>query len=723
MTGKELIRVAGRYYVLGTSTWIDDRTRVLKHGDSFAVFDRFGDLHPVAAGQNGLFHEGTRYLSRYELLVGDARPVLLNSTVKNSNTLLAVDLTNPDLYDDDRLIMPSGSLHLFRGRLLWRDLCCERLRISNYTSKAVTLPMRFRFEADYVDIFEVRGSPRPRRGRMLPPEVSGEGVVLRYRGLDGVVRRTRLRFGTKPDTIGESEACFRLTIPPGGEQELRLWIYLDAQAASIEAVSYEALLHESAETLQRRRRGDCEIFTSNEQFNDWINRSQADLHMLTTYNEHGPYPYAGIPWFSTPFGRDGLITALEYLWINPEIARGVLGYLAARQAASVNSEQESEPGKILHEVRKGEMAALGEIPFGCYYGSVDSTPLFIILAGAYYERTDDRAFIEAIWRNIESALAWIDRYGDVDGDGFVEYLRHNPRGLVHQGWKDSDDSVFHADGRPAEGYVALCEVQGYVYAAKRYGAKLARILGRSEYAEELSRQAEQLRRTFDERFWCENLHTYAIALDGDKRRCRIRSSNAGQALFTGIVPPYRVPPLVRTLMSPGSFSGWGVRTLDAAEARYNPMSYHNGSVWPHDNALIAAGMARYGRRKEAMRILTGLFNASLQMDLHRLPEVFCGFVRRPDEGPMVYPSACVPQAWASAAAFLLLQSCLGLTFDAPARQLRFDNPVLPDYVRHMEIRNLRVADASLDLVLHRHEQDVSVNVLRKRGDLSIAVIV
>ncbi len=719
----DLIHLQGKYYVSGGSSRIDDRTRVLKHGDSFAVFDRFGDLPPVGAEQNGLFHEGTRYLSRLELAIAGRRPVLLNSTVKNNNTLLAVDLTNPDLYMDGECVATSGALHLFRGRILWAGWCSERIRMTNYTSRTLEIPLTIRFDADYRDIFEVRGKARERRGRLLPASVRDADVTLGYEGLDGVERRTHLTFGTRPDSLTESEAVFRVVIPPRGEQELGLWIHFDGSTRERPRASYEALVRESSETLERRRRGDCELFSSNEQFNDWLNRSQADVHMLTTYNEFGAYPYAGIPWFSTPFGRDGIITALQYLWINPDIARGVLSFLAAHQASSVAPEQEAEPGKILHELRKGEMAALGEIPFGCYYGSVDSTPLFVVLAAAYYDQTADLEFIESLWPNVERALEWIDHFGDADGDGFVEYLRHNPRGLVHQGWKDSDDSVFHADGAPAQGHIALCEVQGYVYAAKNGAARIAEALGRSEHAAALRREAATLRESFDRAFWCDDIQTYAIALDGDKRKCRVRSSNAGQALFTGIVAPHRVPRLAKTLLSSGSFSGWGIRTLDAAEIRYNPMSYHNGSVWPHDSALVAAGLARYGKKREATRILTGLFNASLQMDLHRLPEVLCGFTRRPDEGPMVYPSACVPQAWAAGSVFMLVQACLGLTFDAPQRRLSFENPMLPDYIDRMEIRNLRVGGASIDLLLHRHEQDVSVNVIHKRGDLSITITV
>jgi glycogen debranching enzyme len=380
---------------------------------------------------------------------------------------------------------------------------------------------------------------------------------------------------------------------------------------------------------------------------------------------------------------------------------------------------ESEPGKILHETRKGEMSALGEVPFRCYYGSVDATPLFVMLAHSYYERTGDRPLIERLWPNLERALDWMDTYGDSDGDGFVEYFRRSDDGLVQQGWKDSNDSVFHADGTLAEGPIALCEVQGYVYAAKRGAAHLASMLGDQVRASALESEAALLRKRFQSAFWCDEISTYAMALDGQKKKCRIRTSNAGHCLFTGIASSDHAYQIAHSLLNKDFYSGWGIRTLASGESRYNPISYHNGSVWPHDNGVIAAGLARYGFKDMAGEIFAALLAVSSFVDLHRLPELFCGLDRRANEGPTLYPVACAPQAWAAGAIFLLLQSSLGLSLNGEKRQIRLDGPHLPEAIPELWIRDLRVGDASVDLFLERRANLVRFQILDKRGEVEV----
>ncbi len=715
----EVIRVNDQFYILATSSLADDRTRVLKQDDTFAVFDRYGDIRTVGQGVQGVYHEGTRHLSRLEFRLGKHRPLLLSSTVKDDNALLAVDLTNPDTYVKGEVAIARGTLHISRMMFLWRGRCYERLRLLNYGLVPVDLAFSLKFDADFADIFEVRGMKRARRGRRLQDTIEGGTIIMSYEGLDGILRRTKLECSPAPSRVFGSEAYFEATLQPKGDLTVFLTVSCEASGAAPRRLSYQHAFSEVSQVLYDSKTRACHIYTSNEGFNDWLNRSVADLQMMVTATSSGPYPYAGVPWFSTPFGRDGLITALECLWTNPDMAKGVLSYLAATQATEMIPEQDAEPGKILHEARSGEMASLGEIPFGRYYGSVDSTPLFVVLAGAYFERTGDLAFLRSIWPNIERGLRWIDTYGDPDDDGFVEYARHSPNGLVQQGWKDSSDSVFHADGTMAEAPIALCEVQGYVFAARRMAAQIALALGKPEYAGELWRKADALQQSFERAFWAEDLGTYVLALDGRKRPCRVRTSNAGHCLLTGIAQPDHAWAVAQTLLREESFSGWGIRTLASTEARYNPMSYHNGSVWPHDNALIAWGMARYGFKEPVMKILTGLFDASLFVDLHRLPELFCGFIRRPGEGPTLYPVACAPQAWASGAVFLLLQACLGLSIHGAEERIRLSNPALPEFLQQVRIENLRVGNAVVDLVLQRHPQDVSVRVARMEGQVVI----
>lgn len=721
----DVIRVTDQFYILATHPTAD-QTKVLKHGDTFAVFDHHGDIQPVGLGEQGLYHGGTRYLSHWVLEFGGTRPLLLNSTVTEDNDILSVDLTNPDVYVHGRVLLPRGTLHLARSKLLWNGVCYEQLRIRNYGTASVHASFSYHFAADFADIFEVRGLSRERRGRLLAERYGESTVVLAYEGLDGVVRRTILEYGMthalKLREVSHSGLYFDAELGPKEEAVFWLTVSCAVGDAVPQNLSYDGALTAVVEARERLRRPDCHVYTANEQFNEWLKRSQADLRMMLTETSQGLYPYAGVPWFSTVFGRDGIITAFEYLWVNPEIARGVLAYLAANQALEMNPEQDAEPGKVLHEVRSGEMAALGEVPFGRYYGSVDATPLFVVLAAAYYQRTGDRAFIEAIWPNIERALTWMEVYGDVDGDGFIEYVPRAARGLTNQGWKDSVDAVFHADGSLAQGPIALCEVQAYAYAARRGAAELAAMLGKDALAEALRAQAAELRQRFERAFWSEELGTYVLALDGEKRPCTVRTSNAGHALFAGIADAHRARTLAETLFREESFSGWGIRTVASDEVRYNPMSYHNGSIWPHDNALIGYGLANYGFKPLSHRLLTSLFDASLFMELHRVPELFCGFPRRPGQGPIRYPLACSPQAWAAAAVFLLLQASLGLSVEGAASRVVFSYPTLPEFLPSVEIRDLRVGNGSVDLIIERHDGDVAVRVLRREGDVGIVVV-
>jgi glycogen debranching enzyme len=718
---QDVIQVKDHFYVLATSALADDRTRVLKQGDTFGVFNRFGDIESIGLGEHGLYHGGTRHLSRLVVRLGDNSPQLLRSTIQDDNAFLTVDVMNVDIHHGEQVIVPRGSIHLFRSKFLWNSVCYEQLRISNFSMQLVETTIGLDFRADFADIFQVRGATRERSGTMLPARVEKDSVVLSYEGRDGNLRRTTLNFSPLPSRLTADCAEFLAALEP--KQEAAFYVSVSCGEETVRRTfSFDRARHEMTRSLEQERQRFCHVITSDSRFNNWVARSEADLQMMTTGNPEPEYPYAGVPWFNTVFGRDGILTARECLWTAPWMARGVLRYLAETQATEEIPEEEAEPGKILHEMRRGEMAALKEVPFGRYYGTVDATPLFVVLAGAYLNRTEDIAFVRTIWPNILAALYWLDKHGYADGDGFVEYFPKSNRGLVQQGWKDSHDSVFHEDGTLADAPIALCEVQGYVYAAKRIASQLAHRFENTELATRLSTQADDLQKKFEREFWDDDLNLYVLALDGEKRPCRVRTSNAGHCLFSGIADPEHAARAAQTLLSDSLFCGWGIRTLGSNEFRYNPMAYHNGSVWPHDNAIVAAGLARYGFKHAAVRIFEGLFEVTHFMELCRLPELFCGFHRRSEvEGPTLYPVACAPQSWAAAAPYLLIEACLGLSIDSHKKQIHLSSPCLPGFLPELRLENLRVAESTVDLLLRGHGPDVRAEIVRGDGGVQITV--
>ncbi len=709
----------GPFYIAATQP-AGAPLRTLKYGDTFAVFDSSADIAAASGCSAGLFHLDTRYLSRLELFVNGMPPLLLGCNLRDDNSALFVDLTNPDLVAEDRIVLERDSVHILRTAFLWRATAYQRLRVRNYGDRTISLQIAMLFANDFADLFEVRGAHRERRGTATSRLRGKNEVVLSYLGLDDRQRRTVLTFDPAPERLTADSATYDFTLDPGETRPIFLAICCDPDVAR--PLPFLRGLISARRELRESARHRTSVETSNDRFNEMLCRSAADLAILITETPQGPYPYAGIPWFSTTFGRDGLITALQMLWWSPEVALGVLRRLAVYQATKTDPLADAEPGKILHEMRGGEMAALREVPFGLYYGSVDSTPLFVLLAGLYVERTGDIEAIAELWPHIEASLGWIDGPGDPDRDGFVEYRRASERGLANQGWKDSHDSIFHADGRLAEGAIALVEVQGYVYAAKRMAARCARLIGRDDVAPGLEGEAQRLAERFEAAFWCPEIETYALALDGEKNPCRVRTSNAGQALFTGITSAQRAARVAAGLLQANFFSGWGIRTVATGEARYNPMSYHDGSIWPHDNALIALGLARYGHKQAIAALFEGLFRAANYMDLRRLPELFCGFPRQRGHGPTLYPVACAPQAWASATPFTLLEAALGLQFDPFKKEIRLCNPMLPPFLDEVFLRNLRLCGSSVDLRVWRHKDTVSLDTPRINGDIRVSIV-
>jgi len=713
--------VSAPQFAIAVSARVQERlTRTLKNGDTFAVFDHRGDIGDEPGNPEGLYYRDTRMLSQLQLLLEEQRPLLLSSITQDDNAVFTADLSNPDLIADGKIALRRENIHLNRMKFIWNGGCYERLLVKNFSDCPVDFRLTYRFESDFADLFEVRGERRRARGESRAAVESDHGVALRYKGLDEIERVTKIAFSPVPNTLTTARASFDLSLKPRTTRRVFVRVsFTQSTQSDWTGRLFYRQMRAARRALNESSARAASVDSSNSVYNEIVRRSVSDLYMLVTDTPQGPYPYAGIPWFSTPFGRDGIITALMTLWLDPKIARGVLGFLAATQADKVEPERDAEPGKILHEMRHGEMANLREVPFGRYYGSIDSTPLFLLLLGEYFRRTGDLETVRSLWPNAEAALAWIDQYGDRDGDGFVEYHRQTREGLANQGWKDSFDAIFHRDGHLAEGPIALCEVQGYVYGAKRHAAVLAEALGHPQRAADLAAQAESLRQKFESQFWCEELSTYALALDGAKRPCCVVSSNAGQVLFTGIASAERAQLVAHTLLSPATFGGWGIRTVGSAESRYNPMSYHNGSIWPHDNALIAMGFARYGLQSSAARVFGALFDAASYMNLRRLPELFCGFSRRQHNGPTQYPVACSPQAWASAAPLCLLQASLGLELLDRTGEVKFYRPMLPKFLDHVRLRNLRLSTGSVDLLLQRQDDNVGVTVTRRDGDVVV----
>jgi glycogen debranching enzyme len=690
-----------------------ERTLTLKHDDCFGLFNEIGDIDAEARSEAGLYRGGVRHLSRLTLTIASLRPLLLSASPRDDNVLLTMNLTNPDVRGEaGRIILPRGTLHLTRSRFIWEGVCHEMIRVRNFALNTVAVELVIRFGSDFENIVDVRAQRRVDAGHARYERVEDDSVTQGYLGADEVVRETVVDCHNAPDAISADALRYRLQIGSRGEKTISIAIGCRSATQPVQISTFMRSLAAAEEQMRTAGRPTCQVESSDAPFNAWVQRSSADLGMMLTATPHGRIPTAGLPWLDAAFGRDAIITALQTLWLWPEIARNVLRYLAATQSADTFVASGAEPGKILNEARGGDLAPN-------YYG-IDTTPLFVLLAGAYYTRTADLDFVAELWPAISSALSWIDVYGDVDGDGFVE-SQSRPGQPTQSAWKSSPDAVFHSDGRIAQGPLALCEVQGYVYAAKLGAARIARSLGEMPRAIALVEAAQALQSRFNSAFWCNEIETYALALDGEKQPCRVRASNAGHCLYTGIAHAERGRQVIAGLGDEQLFSGWGVRTVSESELRFNPMSYHNGAVWPHDNSLIAAGAARYDDKAFALRILNAQFEAARQFDLMRLPELFCGFKRRGREVPLQFPVACSPQSCSAGATFLLLQSVLGISIDALDRQIVLAHPVVPDGFEEIRVKNLSVGEASVDFTIRRHAGSVSASVERREGKLDLVI--
>jgi len=715
------VLIGEHYYILASSVAADLPKLVLKHDDAFLVADRRGDF-PNVPGEFGFYVGDTRFLSLLELRLHGLRGIALNAGVSDDALEAAIDLTNPDMPLQPHLVLPGRSMRLARRLTIFGPQLYHWLAVESFVQERHDLALTLSFAADFVDVFEVRGHPRPQRGEMLPREGDARVVRLGYRGLDGLRRTSTLVFDPPPDRLDATGADYHLPLGPGDRFELSLVVTanLEPDAAPRTLTFFDAAQRRRA-PVERLTQEATRVRTNHDLFDHWLQRSRHDLHLLLTETADGFVPYAGIPWYVAPFGRDALITALQLLPFEPEIARGTLRYLARLQGTVDDAFTDQEPGKILHEYRRGEMATCREIPFIPYYGSVDATPLFVMLASAYLKWTDDVDFAREMWPAVERALAWMWAMGEAQGRGFLAYARRSPVGLPNQGWKDSHDSVMYADGRLAEPPIALAEVQGYQYAALLGAAAMAEALGRDAEVPALRARARRLQERFEADFWLPDEAFYALALDRDGAPCRVISSNPGHLLWTRIVSDSRAQIVARRLLQDDMFTGWGLRTLSSRERAYNPMSYHNGSVWPHDTALAAVGMREYGMNAQFLTLATGLFEAVLQFDDMRMPELFCGFPRVAGYAPTRYPVACSPQAWASGVVFQLIGAMLGLRPEAADNQITLARPTLPGWLTWIEIRGLRVSKSRLGMRVLQGSDGAAVELLARDGDAELVV--
>lgn len=677
-----------------------------------------GEIVPPGAPDVGFFHDDARFLSQLELRVGGQRTVVLSASTEKTFAS-QIELTTGNIALRESYEVPENTIHIRREQLLADEVFFDQISFDNFNLVDVTFEVAMTFDADFVDVFQARGCARERHGQYFRPVVRGNTLTFYYRGLDDVMRQTAIEMSPHPARIEDRTAHWKVHLGPRKRVEIRLAVTPLVEGMKSRAPKkpdFPSSLRMRRAAYAQWERESTRFESSNGVFDQALQTGISDFHALQIPDGDEHIIAAGIPWFATMFGRDAIIAAYQSLSLNPALAQGTLRVLARYQGKELNDWRDEEPGKILHEYRGGEMTRSGEMPFGPYYGSIDSTPLFLILLSETFNWTGDEQLISDLLPAAYKALDWIDNYGDLDGDGFVEYLRRSPKGLANQGWKDSWDANMHRDGVVAQPPIALSEVQGYVYDAKYRMASLLRSFGDTQRADQLKRDAAELAKRFEKAYWMPQRGFYAMALDREKRPLEVIASNAGHLLFTRIIGKERARTVATRMMQEDMFSGWGWRTMSRDERVFNPLSYHRGSVWPHDNSLIAHGMALNELREPALHCLTMLFQAAMNFRDYRLPELFCGVQRRESDDPVHYPVSCSPQAWASGALFLMVNSVLGIRPSVPRRELNIVNPKLPDWLDYLHIRNLRVGNSRVGLDFTRRGERTFCNVVDIEGD-------
>lgn len=686
-------------------------------GKTFLSTTFSGDIMPPGAPDVGFFHDDTRFLSRLELRVGGYRTVVLSSS-SELTFASQIELTTGKNTLRDSYEIPENTVHIRREQLLSENLLYDYLTFENFNFTDLELLIELVYEADFMDVFQVRGAAREKPGHYYQPIANRDCLIFHYCGRDGIARETLIHLSPNPEQVTGTTALWKVKLPPFKRFQIHTTVstLVEAERPPARRIDFDHSLRVRREAFAQWESHSARFESNNRIFDQMVNTSVSDLHALQIPDGRDHIIAAGIPWFATMFGRDSIISAYQSLLLNPSLAIETLRVLARHQGREKDDWRDEEPGKILHEHREGEMTRAREMPFGPYYGSVDATPLWLILLSETFNWTADEQLVRDMLPHAHRALDWIDNYGDLDGDGFVEFLRRSPRGLANQGWKDSWDANMHRDGKVAEPPIALSEVQGYVYEAKYRMASLMRSFGETRRAEKLKKDAAELARRFDRAFWMPQRGFYAMALDREKKQLQVISSNPGHLLFTRMLSQERARAVTQRFMQPDMFSGWGLRTISRDERVFNPLSYHRGSIWPHDNSIAAHGMALYEFRDAALTVFTGLAQAALNFRDYRLPELFCGIQRREQDEPVQYPVSCSPQSWASGAIFLLLTSVLGIRPSAPRKELTIVNPSLPDWLDYLNIRNLHIGGSRVGLDFTRRGSRTFCNVVDVEGD-------
>jgi glycogen debranching enzyme len=689
---------------------------VLSNGAAFAVMSSNGDIRREDNPESGLFYDDTRYLSRSTLEIEGAGFRELSSEVTREY-VSQVDLSLSGEAFGGELDDPKLSFHLRRRQLIDRDMV-ERIELSNYNPRPIDFTLVFRHDADFKDLFEVRGWRRSLTGVIHPPKVVDRATYeFHYTGRDECQYRTRVRYERAPDVIEPGLARFRVHLEPLGSWalETRVTVGRDEIDRPRAPAPFQRHVQRLVEAHESWHAKATRVLTDDDYFTQSLDRGLSDLYSLLIRIEGMTTVTAGIPWFAAPFGRDGIISAFQSLLFHAQPAKETLLFLSRYQGKETNPERDEEPGKILHEYRRGEMARTGEIPHRPYYGSVDATPLYLVLADEYVNFTNDVELVQNIAPNLEAAIRWILARCESDPRGLLTYAIGHGGRLRNQGWKDSSDGVCFPDGRLVSGPIALVEVQGYAIDGLERASRLLERIGRPELVARSLARAEALRRAVDQLFF-DSSGDCSFAIDGEGVAAITRTSNPGHLLFSGAVSPERARRIASSMLTPGLWSGWGIRTLSAEHAAYNPLSYHRGSIWPHDNSLIAFGMARYGWTREAFQVLRAMYEASLHFRHFQLPELFCGVGLAEADFPVLYPVACSPQAWASAAPFLLLRSALGIFADAPRRELRVYNPMLPAWLGEVVLDRFTIGNMRLKIRFSPTGASTGVEVLEQEGD-------